>query len=540
MADATTKRILQLLNDDQPREIRLSALRVLAEIATPDSDVGKSIALIVADADEELRVLAILTAGKFKVQEALPALLARVQEGGEGAEQAAQSAARLGAKAVKALHDLMPKIAPGLRRYIASALGAGGSVSADHAALEFLQDSDPGVVDAAVRGLIAQIPELSPAKRKALTEPLLDLLKAEKGSLTKAAEMAALRLLSALAEPRAEPYFWQRVTARHSLELRVAALQALGKLGKAPGKDHLAALFACAGDRDFRIAAPALMILQHQAANAKTLPHWLALFEGSDVGARRLALEKLAEHDTPEVAAVLTGQMRHPDKSYRDAVLEQLTKRSHGQEMLVEALLAAQNADAAWSLARSQAPFAKSYPAPLQDKLFAQACKHLEGGDRRNEALLFLLREADEKGLQAKLEARGVALRKKKDYDKAVLYLRQVARDPASGFALRFELAGCGLKVSQKELAHEARSNDPCLGQFFHLVQNYEAELSGLIDKAKWLEPEDLFYLGFHFSEREGIYKQFGGKVLASVVKRSPKTKVGQAAKTKLKAMGLG
>jgi len=50
--------------------------------------------------------------------------------------------------------------------------------------------------------------------------------------------------------------------------------------------------------------------------------------------------------------------------------------------------------------------------------------------------------------------------------------------------------------------------------------------------QVKWLDPEDLYYLGFHFAEKDGAAKHFGGKMLKLVVKRSPKTKTGQAAKT--------
>jgi HEAT repeat protein len=539
MADATTKKILRLLGEDQSIETRKAAVRVLSAIDADGDDVGAALCPCAESSDVGLRVLAIQALGKLKVQDGLPVLLARVREGGEGAEQAAQAAARLGAKAVKALHDLMPKVAPGLRRYIAAALGAGGSTSADHAALEFLRDSDPGVVEVTVRSLIAQVPELSPAKRKALTDALLDMLRAKGEELHPASEAAAVRLLAGLGDSRAEPLLWQRLTPHHPAELRMTALQALGKLGKSPGKDHAPALFACAKDRDFRIAAPALLILQNLPANDKNSDDWLGLLEAPDVAARRLALEKLQGRDTPKVAAALVEQMRHPDRSFREEVLRRLSELNHGRKALIDGLLDAATPDAAWDLARAQAPFAKNFSAPQRSRLFQHAAQHLDEGDRRAEAILFLLRAADGEDLAARLEERGLTLRKKKDYEKALPYFRQLARDPACGFNIRFELAGIGLKLSAKQLAHEARGNDPCLGTFSHLVQHYEAELTREIEKCKWLDPDDLYYLGFHFAEKEGVQKHFGGAMLKLAVKRSPKSKIGQAAKTKLKASGL-
>ena len=62
----------------------------------------------------------------------------------------------------------------------------------------------------------------------------------------------------------------------------------------------------------------------------------------------------------------------------------------------------------------------------------------------------------------------------------------------------------------------------------------------GLLEKARWLESEDLYYVGFHFAEQAGRAQAFGGRVLQLVVGRSPKSKLAQAAKSKLKREGLG
>jgi len=59
------------------------------------------------------------------------------------------------------------------------------------------------------------------------------------------------------------------------------------------------------------------------------------------------------------------------------------------------------------------------------------------------------------------------------------------------------------------------------------------------VPKAKWLEPEDLFYLGFHFAEKEREEKKFGGEVLHLLVKRSPQSKLAKDAKSKLKREGF-
>ena len=138
-----------------------------------------------------------------------------------------------------------------------------------------------------------------------------------------------------------------------------------------------------------------------------------------------------------------------------------------------------------------------------------------------------------------RLEARGLYWRKKKEYAQALHYLKLLTRDPACGFPIRLELAACGLKVSTQDASAEARSSDPCLQQYVKLCQQDDAGVLEHIEGSKWLEPEDLYYLGFHFTEKEGQPRRFGSQVLKLVVKRSPKSKTGQAAKTKLKVAGV-
>jgi HEAT repeat protein len=535
----TTKKILRLLNPDQPLDVRCAAALVLGEIGGKDSEMVRALCDALKDSEARLRLQVIQAVGKLRIESALPELLERIKEGGEEADQAAHAAAKLGAKGTRALQELMPRVAPGLRRYIASALAAAGTASAETAAVSVLLDRDPGLVEAAGHSLLAQVPSLTPAHRKTLAGQLLELIGNKKEPLSPSSETATLRLLAALDDPRAEAVLWERIGTPHPPEVRAAALQALGKWAESPSKDQLKRLIACATDSDFRLAAPALVLLKNLPVGERTVPEWLMLLQASDVAVRKLALDKIGDRDTDEVAGALLRQLDHPDRSLRDGALARLTRLKQGQKALTAALLEADSPDRVWILARAQAPFARNYPPEWREKIFAQACDYLEASDRRADALLFLLREADHTELRQHLEERAVYWRKKKAYETALLYLRLLIRDPSSGFPIRLELACCGLKVSSHDLAPEARASDPCLQHFATLCQGYEAELSQELEKIKWMEPDDLYYLGFHFAEQLGQQRQFGGKVLRLLLKRSPRSKLAQAAKRKLRGAGL-
>jgi HEAT repeat protein len=535
----TTKKILRLLHPDQPLDVRCAAVLVLGEIGGKDAELVRALSDALKDGEGQLRMQVIKAVGKLRIEAALPQLLERIKEGGEEAGQAAGAAAKLGAKGTRALQELMPKVAPGLRRYIASALAGAGTASAETAAVAALLDRDPGVVEAAGRSLLAQVPVLTPAHRKTLADQLLALIGNKQEPLSPLSESVVLRLLAVLDDPRAEAVMWERIVPLYPLEVRAAALQALGKWADSPSKEQFKRLFACATDSDFRLAAPALVLLKNLPVGERTVPEWLTLLQAPDVAVRKLAVEKIGDRDTAEVAQILLEQLHHPDRSLRDDALARLTRLKQGQKALTTALLEADSPDRAWVLARAQAPFARAYPKEWREKVFAQVCDYLEPNDRRADAFLFLLREADAAELRQRLEDRAIHWRKKKAYETALLYLRLLIRDPSSGFPIRLQLACCGLKVSAHDLSPEARASDPCLQQFATLCQGYEAELSAELDKVKWLEPDDLYYLGFHFAEQVGQQRQFGGKVLRLLVKRSPRTKLAQAAKRKLRGAGL-
>ncbi|GIW82679.1 MAG: hypothetical protein KatS3mg105_4486 [Gemmatales bacterium] len=541
MADATTKKILDLLAPTREGEVRCAAVRVLAEIGARDKTVDRALCECIDDADEQVRLAALRAAGKLRIEAALPKLLQRVTDGGPESEAAARSAAAFGAKGTKALRELMPKTSPGLRRRIVAALGSADSTSGETAAIDALLDSDPGVVDAATRSLIGKVPSLTAQHRRALVDRILELLKNKKKQepLSIVSETALMRLLAGLKDPRGEEVCWERIAPEQPTDIRAAALHVLGTLSPPGSAERIRKLLVCAADRDFRVAAPALMILKNAKVNARSAKDWLPLLDAPDPAARRFAIDKLSQVDSAEVAQALVKQLGRHDRSLRQETIAHLADLKYGQEALVASLLEADHADLAWGIARAQMSIAPRLSPSLLEKIRTEACNRLEAGDRRGEALIALLREADARSLRDFLEEKARAYRKQKKYEKALAYLRVLTRDPGCTDDIRFEQAACSLKLSAHDLAVDSRQADPCLRQFAGLLHRHETHPLAYIEKAKWLDPDDLFYLGFHFSEQKSPEREFGADVLRLLLKRSPKSKIGKDAKAKLRREGL-
>src|SRR5262245_33952194 len=220
MADSALAKLLTLLQPDAAADVRRAAVLVLGELGAGDKEVGASLAERLDDADPGVRAEAIRALGKLQYDKAMSRLLSRIEQGGEESELAAQAVGRMGTKGARALQELMTKVAPGLRRRIAGALGAGGTVSAESAAVDSLLDTDPGVVEAATRGLIAKVPSLTASHRKALTEHLLTLLGDKKRPPALASQTAILRLLATLDDPRVGKVLWDRLNSNTPVEQR--------------------------------------------------------------------------------------------------------------------------------------------------------------------------------------------------------------------------------------------------------------------------------------------------------------------------------
>jgi hypothetical protein len=216
-----------------------------------------------------------------------------------------------------------------------------------------------------------------------------------------------------------------------------------------------------------------------------------------------------------------------------------LAGSSSGTAVLVQELLEAESAEETWNLARALAPILREADALTQKRLLAEAGERLESGDRRADPLVFVLREIDPKMLRDELETKALGLRKKKDYARALVYLKLLTRDPACGESIGFEMAACALKQSEKNLAADHRASDLCLQQFARLAHNHEQPPIDRLRAAKWLTPEEYFYLGFHFAESSDRQeRELGIALLELVQERSPKTKLARDAKNKQRATG--
>ena len=140
------KKFVRLLSLDSTTELRAATALVVAELGIRDAEIATALQERLADKNGEVRQQAIRAVGMLKVEKALPALLEKIAHGGNEASMAAEACAKLGAKGIKGLQELLHKVVPGVRKYITAALTSCGSESV---AVSVLLDKDPQIAASA-------------------------------------------------------------------------------------------------------------------------------------------------------------------------------------------------------------------------------------------------------------------------------------------------------------------------------------------------------------------------------------------------------
>ena len=170
-------------------------------------------------------------------------------------------------------------------------------------------------------------------------------------------------------------------------------------------------------------------------------------------------------------------------------------------------------------------------------KLLARMLELLAKNDERARAYLWLARTTEPRLVIERLIESARAVRRRRKHDLAERYLRLLLSGEEPPPLARFELAVTLLRRGSHAMQKSAREKDEALSEIAKLVAGRDLDLPRMLKKERDLKDEDLFYVGFHFSERIGAERAFGGKVLRLVA--TGRGKLAKSARDKLKIEGL-
>jgi hypothetical protein len=558
------------------------------------SEIDKIVGLLGSDAIEK-RIAAAIVLGELRARgaEVTDALSGALESGIPLLQRHALDAlARVGAKrasskivpllaardeevrraAVAALVSIGDDVLPMLRARMAEASGeekraldaclaALGGKDAFHVLLDSMTASDAEAAKAAAIAVRQRVKDADARQRRSyLGETEKYLEKQAKSGANPGAIAAGVKILGYLEDDKAIPTLLDFTKGGgpkgggNAPAVRQEALIALrfllGKKGieSSVVKKVVGALVDAADDADRTLAQTALHTLAGMDLADDAMKRLEKMVEHPDVDRARFVLEMLGRHGGSEAARLIVKVLATTKDKRRAEIaaaclvepVEGTTTstaaaagstavREEAVAPLAKALLETGDADRAWMLRGVLRPSAKKVSGATRKQMLQTATSRLSAGDRNWEALFAIVRDADAPAAAEAMRELAAKLRRSNP-EKALTVLRVLCRNEGATDEDRYALAAAELARSPKDTRPAARSGDESLRLLGTLLDR-GFDVATQLRKDKALSLDDLYYVGFHFSEEE---LPLGEEMLRVVVDKGGRAKIAKMAKSKL------
>jgi HEAT repeat protein len=537
------ERIVGLLGSDAI-EKRIAAAIVLGELRAKGAEVTEALANVLDGGIPLLQRHALEALARVGAKKAIARIVPLLSARDEDVRRAAVEAlVSIGDEVLPTLRTRMAEATGDERRALDACLASLGGKDAFHALLESLTASDAEAAKAAAIAVRQRVKDADARQRRSYLGETEKYLEKQSG----------VKILGYLEDDKAIPTlleFTRGGSKGHPAPVRQEALIALrfllGKKGIDAGvvKKVVGALVDAADDADRSLAQTALHTLAGMELSDDAMKRLEKLVEHPDVERARFVLEMLGRQGGAEAARLIVRVLattkdkrraeiaasclvEHPDGQVGAAGSAPVREAAVGP--LAKALLETADADRSWLLRNVLRPSAKKVPVAVRKQMLHSATARLSAGDRNWEALFATVRDADPASASEAMRELAGKLRKSNP-DKALTVLRVLCRSEGATDADRYALAVAELARSPKDTRPASRSSDEALRLLGSLLER-GFDVASQLRKDKSMSLDDLYYVGFHFSEEE---HPLGEDLLRTVVDKGGRAKIAKMARSKL------
>lgn len=526
-------KIVALL-DDPASERRVAAAIVLGALRPKSAAVVEGL-LGLLETGEPAAVRHGLDAlGALGARKAAPSILPLLtSRDGDVRDAAERALVAIGEAVVPLIRERMEDASPEEKRALNQVLAELGGAEAFSTLLTGIlaSEGDPQAALAARQQVRAADAAL---RKKYLAQTERFLAEQRKGGEHPGAVAAAIKVLGFLEDPRAVATLLAFAQAADQPPVvrkeAIIALRFALQTGRAPSTDVVNALVSAALAEDRSLAQTALLTLGGLELDAQQSQRIQKLAEHPDFERARLAIEHLGRQRTAPAARVLAQLVEHPDRRRADLAVQMLASKPDATDTLARALIASEDAERARFIAKALAPQVRDLGAALKKQLRAEGLARLAAGAAGAEALLDAARMADPGAWLDDLRALAAKQRKAQKHEEALRTLGVLCRSDQATDDDRYQRAALELKRAHHDRATGARAHDPSLSTLGQLLAR-GFDVGTALRKDKSLGLEELYYVGFHFTERG---QPLGIELLEAVVERAGRSKLGKMAKNKL------
>ncbi len=536
--DATLKAVVALIGGPDV-EARCAALLVLAQIEADDERVMRAVGDALTAKNAVVRDFAVGYFERVKPKDGVGHLTPLLDSPEDPLRQ--RVVGILAAYGAPAVSMVKKTINDAPRRRLNAIIELCARVRSD-AALELLFDLMAGddfeANRSACDALIAGVPALDPRARLDLFARADKLAAAAKGQRT--ALVAAAKLFGALADPKARRRLFGMLDRAEPPVVRTHALGALVQClrGHKLTASEIDLLLPLLNETDEAgVLRPTIHLLEDQVLERSYLAQLNRLAESAQPLVKRLAVQKLGGFESGAVVKTLIGYLTDDSYARRDQATASLKKLPAARGALMKELLDCADERKAWTLADILLVHDRSWKRDTLDAL----CRKLEDAlenrdDRLYTAYFHFLNALNPELLAEHVRARAERLRKKREYGGSAKWLTLLKDSPAFDVEAKFALAVAELKSHPHGLSSGPRRHDLALQLLGELAHGAFA-VAERLRKERTLTPEDQFYVAFNFAEGDSDERSVSRELLEQVAAKHSRTKVGKAAKNKLRLL---
>lgn len=537
------RKIAKLVESDD-LELASASLKIAGALKLKNTQMMKSIKKHIESDNQRLKLAAMDSLGRIGSRESVTFLFPIYKNDTNLRAQAGLALAQIGDAVLPSLEKEYDK-AGNQREYKKSLLSVISNVRSK-ASIKFLlgalMDEDLEILKHVCYEVRNGIDKMD-AKEKASLQLVVNAMiqKAE----TKKANNALVSLviiLGYLADKKSKRQLVRFLNKKYPFVLRRNALISLGRLGlQGKGNDDVVeALMGLFDDHDFNGYQKTFIdILEKQEFPKSVLKEIVKHAESKSPEIRRFALSKMSGVDTKENIQLLVNNLFHQDYQVRQSSEEALKKMPSSVPALLKMLSKEESSDRLSRIGNILS-FHRGEVSQLRLKeIFASMEKAIEKfEDVKAQTYFNMLKQINPDFTHNAVLKEALVLKKKKKFKEEAKLLEFLSSSTVFTKDAKWELLVANVKLSTKDLSSVARNNDRCLGMVSGFIKAQDKDLIKNLFKEKALTPQELYYIGFHFSEKLFEQKQFGVDLLKKMIKKSPRNSFSIQAKKRLQVVG--
>ncbi|MBI4549587.1 MAG: HEAT repeat domain-containing protein [Candidatus Omnitrophica bacterium] len=539
--NAVIKKITNLINAEEDA-VKCAAVRVLGELGVKEKAVVKLLGEKLVQESDAVKLAILDSFIRNPQTAALPYLLPLLKLNGNLRLKVIHAVAAIGPQAISTLEKEFKSATLVEKKLFIDILSTLRSKATVDFLVRSLVGGDLELLKYICFSLRNQLEKMQRPEKLYLLEKVDKFLQLEAVKKNDEMTTSGVLLLGFIGETQVKKNLLKFFDRKRSFYVRRNALISLARLNLsgAGHEDVAEEVFPLLNDPDFpNVVRNALAVLEKinlPRRFAAQLPKLLETTRHPAV--KRFALTRLAALGNKSTIQLMISHLDSNDPMVRDAACEALGGLPRAVPELQKKLEATRELDKGEKIALILRKHKDYFTRERARSIYVKLEKSLAKGDEQHRIFSLLLKHVHPDYFYAETLKKARQVKRAKKFESSKKYLDLLATGLFYTDDVRYELASVLLKLSKKDLTSATRSEDPALNLFSALARVNLGNLIKQVKADRSLDVNDLYYLGFHFSERQFEQKAFGVEVLKHLLKKFPRAKVKSAAKKKLQLAG--